>query len=693
MTAKIKILLLSLLFGFGMFPLSGKAAGAPVHAQKDKKAIQVELAHTQGPARIALLERLSSLEWNTPQQEVWLRQFYNESLRMDSFEAAGRALSGLSCYYHNNSMNNELVRCAKNSEFIARKLRYYPDSYFIVHAFDCLRDLWDGQYDKVIDKARHYYALSLKDGNKTGQIHFEELMGLIYQEMGKNKVAYPYMKKALDKQIKYYPSDYAKRTQLMTTLIEIALDLNDLPRSYSLLRSIEKLQNDINAGLFGNAEGFPFSRNRRLISGYFMNYYLRKKEFDKVELYKQRAESIKSSDVYVDFVINYQSALYYKAIKKYPEALSFIEKVIKADGTTTPEYILVRAEIYSLMGHMKEAAESYKLCYDKQKELDNTNFENKVSYLQQQQHVTQLQLSLKKSELHGKQLENRSLIITIVLLSLIILLACMYTLRNYRLRMLLAKDKERLLLSEKSLKLALEKAGEADRMKNVFLHTVSHEIRTPLNVIVGFSDYIVERYSDHPECAPYDKAIRENNELLLDMVDNLLDISRTLSSDIANDASSVGPCRVAEVCREAVNNIRKGYLLHPEVELSFHGEPEELVLITDRRNLLVILSNLLENAAKYTSKGNITVEYSINKEEGMVKFSVTDTGAGIAPEKQDAIFDFFAKGDDMNQGMGLGLSVCRLMVNKCGGSIYLDKDYTSGARFVFTHPLPPAAKS
>jgi signal transduction histidine kinase len=128
------------------------------------------------------------------------------------------------------------------------------------------------------------------------------------------------------------------------------------------------------------------------------------------------------------------------------------------------------------------------------------------------------------------------------------------------------------------------------------------------------------------------------------------------------------------------------------VELSFHGEPEELVLITDRRNLLVILSNLLENAAKYTSKGNITVEYSISKDEGMTKFSVTDTGSGIAPEKQDAIFDFFAKGDDMNQGMGLGLSVCRLMVNKCGGSIYLDKDYTSGARFVFTHPLPPAAK-
>jgi signal transduction histidine kinase len=652
---------------------------------KDTNMLKKELSKRQGASRLAILEALGSEDWNTPQQEMWLKKCYEESIRLDSFEVADRALSSLACYYHNNSMSKQLQQCSSKIDMVVKKMGRLTDGYFIVQAFNCQRDLWDEKYNEVIYKARTLYKQALRVDSKIGQIHFEELMGLIYQFMGRDKDAYPYIKTALTKQNKYYSDDYARKTQLLTTLIEVCLRTEHLGEVKQYLREIEKIQFDVRKGIYGPALSFPIQRNFRLISAYYMDYYLRTNNLSMVKRYKDKAFSIKQSDVYVDFYVNYETALYFKAIKDYSQALKYINLVIKADGESTIEYIMLRGDIYAQMGKLGEAIADYKLCIEKQQKYADTNFDQQVAYLQNSHNTMQLQLNLKKSELKAQQLKNRNLIGTIIFLLLAIAIFVPLFIRNNRLRKLLAKDKEQLISSEKILKTALSKAGEVDKMKNTFLHNISHEIRTPLNAIVGFSDLITNKYHDDKECLEYNKAIKENNDSLLNLVNNLIDLSVYLSNDHEEDALQLEKCNLSVLCQEIINKIKQCGLLRKGVELSFSGTPEAFILNTDKKRLTQIITNLLKNAAQHTVQGSINLDYQLQENKHIIIFAVTDTGVGIDSNLRINIFDYFEKGNEFKLGMGIGLPICRLLTERFHGKIYLDPNYTKGSRFVFTH--------
>ena len=235
------------------------------------------------------------------------------------------------------------------------------------------------------------------------------------------------------------------------------------------------------------------------------------------------------------------------------------------------------------------------------------------------------------------------------------------------------KETERMLIGAK------EKAEEADRLKSAFLANMSHEIRTPLNAIVGFSS-LLEEAEDAEEKHLYITIIEENNKLLLQLISDILDLSK-----IEAGTFDIIPEQVdaQQLCNELLQAMQ--VKATEQVEILLAPELPELTFTSDKNRLYQVLLNFITNALKFTSKGSIVIDYQINGNE--VRFSVQDTGMGIEPEKQEAIFTRFVKLNNFIAGTGLGLSICQSIVTQLGGKIGVESKPGEGSCFWFTHPL------
>ena len=234
---------------------------------------------------------------------------------------------------------------------------------------------------------------------------------------------------------------------------------------------------------------------------------------------------------------------------------------------------------------------------------------------------------------------------------------------------------------------AKEKAEESDRLKSAFLANMSHEIRTPLNAIVGFSSLLAE--TDEAELRHvYMSLVQENNELLLNLISDILDISKIEAGMID---LVMGRVDVPQLCREVIATFSHKKR-DTAVELRFDENSPQIVIDADKNRIVQVLSNFLTNALKFTTKGSIILSYSL-EDENQVRFCVTDTGKGIPDEQKHEIFNRFVKLDSFVQGAGLGLSICQSLVKRMGGKIGVESREGEGSCFWFTHPYVPGAFS
>ena len=232
--------------------------------------------------------------------------------------------------------------------------------------------------------------------------------------------------------------------------------------------------------------------------------------------------------------------------------------------------------------------------------------------------------------------------------------------------------------TEAELIQARDKAEMMDRLKSAFLANMSHEIRTPLNAIVGFSDLLVET-EELAERQEYIKIVRENNDLLLQLISDILDLSKI---EAGTFEFTNGDVDVYLLCEDIVRSMRMK--AKEEVELVLDNHLPVCHVISDRNRIHQVISNFVNNAMKFTSEGSIHVGYQLK--DGELEFYVEDTGIGIEKEQLPHIFERFVKLNTFVHGTGLGLSICQSIVEQLGGRIGVDSEKGKGSRFWFTIP-------
>ena len=231
---------------------------------------------------------------------------------------------------------------------------------------------------------------------------------------------------------------------------------------------------------------------------------------------------------------------------------------------------------------------------------------------------------------------------------------------------------------EQALIEAKQRAEESDCLKSAFLANVSHEIRTPLNAIVGFSEVIAHTEGEC-EREEYLDIVKANSNLLLHLINDILDLSRIESGKMEFIDENI---QMDELCEELrqMHQMR----IKNDVKIIFERPAASLTIVSDSHRLRQLYSNLISNAIKYTEKGAITFGYKLKGD--MMEGYVRDSGSGIPAEKLNNVFGRFEKLDLLKQGFGLGLSICKSILDKMGGEIWVESELGVGSCFYFLIP-------
>ena len=241
--------------------------------------------------------------------------------------------------------------------------------------------------------------------------------------------------------------------------------------------------------------------------------------------------------------------------------------------------------------------------------------------------------------------------------------------------------------ARRQLEILKERAEESNQLKSAFLANMSHEIRTPLNAIVGFSSILAEM-CDSEEAHEYAHIIEINNDLLLQLINDILDLSKIESGRLEFVESEMD---VNSALSEILETTRFR-LKTNKVDLRFDESVPNCHIYVDRQRIAQVLINFLTNAIKFTEKGSISMGYRLIENNTKLYFYVKDTGMGIEPEKQKEIFKRFVKLNSFIQGTGLGLSICEMIIQKMHGEIGVHSTQGVGSEFWFTIPYRPVCE-
>jgi len=384
---------------------------------------------------------------------------------------------------------------------------------------------------------------------------------------------------------------------------------------------------------------------------------------------------------------------YNRKTGNYGKALEILERQEAELGkinslATLAELRKTKADILWHMNRKEEASDLYREYLQEQKKEKEKNEEITTSEFATILNLQQL--SAEKRELEKisqeEQLQNTRLILFSVVG--VLCLVFFFLMKQRKLNGKLQRSRDKLdeknrVLTEarEELRKAKEVAEQSNWMKTVFIQNMSHEIRTPLNSIVGFSGVLVDMLDDNEDIGQYVALIESNSKLLLKLVGDILDISALESNiEINHYAVDVNAC-----CQSAMDITST--LFPPEVKLIYKPACEELIINSNHSYIVQVLDNLLNNASKFTTEGTVTLAYEVKENVKQVIFTVTDTGIGIPVGEHEHVFERFVKLNSFTQGTGLGLSVCRIIAEKLGGYLIIDKEYTEGSRFIFCVPM------
>jgi signal transduction histidine kinase/ActR/RegA family two-component response regulator len=265
---------------------------------------------------------------------------------------------------------------------------------------------------------------------------------------------------------------------------------------------------------------------------------------------------------------------------------------------------------------------------------------------------------------------------------------------NHRFNLLVLHDLTEQKEKEGKLQKARSKAEESDNLKTAFLANMSHEIRTPMNAIIGFTDLLLMEKYNQIDRNHFLKLIRKSGNELLHLIDDIIDITKLESKKLKIKYKRCKPFQIILDLQEVFTETLRRYGTADDVELVVNVDEDlhGLVVITDGERLKQVLNNLMSNAVKFTSRGRIEVGFHMATPNNMI-FHVSDTGPGIPPEKKEHVFERFYQLEgnrtENNSGAGLGLAICKSIINLMGGHIDIDSELGKGSVFSFQIPFKP----
>lgn len=416
-------------------------------------------------------------------------------------------------------------------------------------------------------------------------------------------------------------------------------------------------------------------RHSRFIENIFQAYYyLHANNLEQAREYIQEAEEW--YEYYPFFfhssILKYIQAEYAKQIEDDEQAIKLYNEltISTSSANVYNRYLKMKnslARLYIKRGRAKEACEIFQDINAARDSINARNYSSQINLLRTIYQVDRL-------EMDNQNERNRLLFYSIMgcILILSISIASVLYIR---------KINKRLIASRLKLEKARQIAENSIRTKSVFLSNMSHEIRTPLNALSGFSAILTDANIDISTRQQCNEIIQQNSDLLLKLIDDVVDLS---SLEIGKMQFLFANNNAVAICRNVVDTVEK--IKQTSASVLFQTSLENLEIYTDEARLQQLLINLLINATKFTTEGSITLSLEKQSEE-VALFAVSDTGCGIAPEKQGTIFNRFEKLNENAQGSGLGLSICQLIVERFGGKIWIDPEYKNGSRFLFTHPI------
>ena len=528
-----------------------------------------------------------------------------------------------------------------------KKLGYYK-----VRINEALYDTEHGQTYQAIKKANMTLEDMKNDGIKQYEVVYT-VLGTLFESRGNYRMANDYYMKALQST---NPNDEG-------TLISI----------YSRLASLKGNREPKEAWKWNEQFGamtqhYPEYRQTYLIQKATISFFLNDKQ-QFMETYRQlevnRQEHADRDDNGLSTIKMMKDAF----DGNYEEAA----KSIQADTLNGDDLnqLDIYIHAYEMMGMGKQALEQVNKRRDLRDSLNNNMiFES----------INAINAEVGLANLNEKAAKERELWLAAIIVLLMIALALVVwrhlTRRSYR---------KKLQQQNKELEIALSRAEESDRMKDSFIEHVSHEIRTPLNVITGYAQIITNpRYHLTDEQRNrFINDISKNTTEITYIVNELLEVAQDESREYYQKDDTIA---VNEFCKKLLQEAEKSNKQQLNLQLDT-ALNDDYTLRSNSIVLEKILSQLLNNAIKFTKEGRVELNVHESPDRGVLRFIVSDTGIGIAEEHRERIFERFFKVDPFKQGFGLGLTMSRKMATLLGGSLDLDTTYTNGARFILTLPV------
>lgn len=535
-----------------------------------------------------------------------------------------------------------------------------------------LEELKGKNYDRLTPEERIEWELL------TGlAIDFSSVTTEAYDNIAK---AIPYVERALEN-LRKYPLE--ERLHLEKICHD---ELSDLYMLCKDKRAEEQIGQCIDLHRKWLAMDDRFERPHRDTTGYMMRAYAKMVYLrdlisrDKLNEYYQKCIGLARARGDMAEIYS-TSARYYQCTGDYERAVAYIDSTITVYKSKGIKADL--APIYATQSYLYEEMGDYKNALKAVRTTNNIRFNERVEEAQSSLAEMQTLFEVGRLEFEKSRLTGRIRFIALLAGGILVLLLVGWSVYQYVMVRQLKQIRRQLTDANEEITRQSRRAMESEKMKTAFINSMCHEIRTPLNAINGFSDLLLEGDHDHNTRREFRKQIWASTTALTTLLENMLELSSLVSSE---EPLPLAETDLGLLCAERLQ-IQRELSQNPSVEYILKGGGRGTCVIpTNETYMTRVIDNLLQNAAKFTAAGSVTVCCDKDDSTRKLRIRVTDTGIGIAPDKQEWVFDRFTKVDSFKPGSGIGLYLCRLIVTRLGGAIRVCPDYRAGCCIEITLP-------